>query len=844
VISSQWFCFAIVLQRRLLWEVVFVRTWRPFFMRVIISFFLLPLSLIAFDEPAKQPGRTDLYGDPLPAGAIVRLGTVRFRHDFMIQCVAYSPDGMAVAVGGSWNGVGIFDVATGRQILAVPKPRQVLAIAYSRDGKLLAMSAGGRGNTRLLDAASGETIAELSEAQDVVFSFSFSPDNRTVAGAERDGAVHLWDVATGRELRSLPHERGVWSVAFAPDGKTLASGGRDKLVHIWDGATGKELRQMAGHQEEVVGVAFSPDGKRLASASEDASIRLWDPSTGKEVRTLEGKHGQVRGVAFAPDGQSLACGNDDGTIQIWNPATGTEERNWQAHGEFVKRIAFSPDGTRIVSAAPWECGPSFWDAATGERVPPLDGHSTLVEFVAFAPDGQSLFTSARRDSRLLKWDLATAQPRTWAKLDNSGITACAVTADGRMAATLGQKDKALRLWDLAAGVELRKLGPYDSDTGMIRRHLAFSPDGKILAVGNITQGVELVDVTTGMQIKHLEGPPGATTVVQFSPDGKMLAAGVKHQFKSILALWNLSDGRQLPVPPATSDVFTFAFSPDSRLLVIAGIDNSARMLHLASGKNFPLLADSRFGIYGFAFSPDGRLIASAGDERDKSIHVWEVASRQEVFQFTGHLSWALAVAFSPDGKTLASAGSEGSALIWDLKPPAVTPRASALLNDELQESWQALVNGKAPEARRALATLAAAPQQSLPLLRQILKPVRAIAEERLRRLTNDLASDQFAVREQAAKELEAIGPAAETFLRRELKEKLTLESRRRIERLLERLDNEPLSGVSVAQCRGLELLEHIANADARQLLKELAEGLPEASLTQEAKVILERLGKH
>jgi len=113
------------------------------------------------------------------------------------------------------------------------------------------------------------------------------------------------------------HTDYVWSVAFSPDGRTLASGYYDKTIKLWEVATGRELRSLAGHIDKVISVAFSPDGRTLASGSIDETIRLWEVATGREVRTLRGHTNGVNSVAFSPDGRTLASGGIDKTIKLW-----------------------------------------------------------------------------------------------------------------------------------------------------------------------------------------------------------------------------------------------------------------------------------------------------------------------------------------------------------------------------------------------------------------------------------------------------------------------------------------------------------------------------------------------
>ena len=110
----------------------------------------------------------------------------------------------------------------------------------------------------------------------------------------------------------------VSSVSFSPDGKTLASGSADQTIKLWDVTTGKEIRTFQGHSRSVLSVSFSPDGKTLASGSYDNTIKLWDVTTGKEIHTFQGHSAGVWSVSFSPDGKTLASGSADETVILWN----------------------------------------------------------------------------------------------------------------------------------------------------------------------------------------------------------------------------------------------------------------------------------------------------------------------------------------------------------------------------------------------------------------------------------------------------------------------------------------------------------------------------------------------
>ncbi|HMF10826.1 MAG TPA: sigma-70 family RNA polymerase sigma factor, partial [Gemmataceae bacterium] len=235
----------------------------------------------AVDEPkaeSRQP-RADLHGDPLPPGAVARMGTVRFRNGNLIAGVAYSPDGKWLASGGYGGTVRLHDSATGKEVRTLEtQASQFPAIVFSPDGKTLA------------------TIGHK--------------------------LVQLWETATGKELRRFAAEVSdhyafefVVPAVFSPDGKVLASVAEDHCVRLWDAETGKELHKLIGHKNPVRCLAYSRDAKVLYSATGDSvmggSVRAWDVATGVELRKIALRGGGQAGqpgspLGFSSNGQVLA----------------------------------------------------------------------------------------------------------------------------------------------------------------------------------------------------------------------------------------------------------------------------------------------------------------------------------------------------------------------------------------------------------------------------------------------------------------------------------------------------------------------------------------------------------
>ncbi|BAZ87911.1 trypsin-like peptidase domain-containing protein [Dolichospermum compactum] len=297
------------------------------------------------------------------------------------------------------------------------------------------------------------TLAQtLSGHSGDVYSVAISPDGRTLASGSYDNTIKIWNLATGKLIRTLSGHsrsvvsRSVESVAISPDGRTLASGSRDKTIKIWNLATGELIRTLSGHSGDVHSVAISPEGRTLASASGDYTIKIWNLATGEQIRTLSGHSDSVLSVAISPDGRTLASGSDDKTIKIWNLATGELIRTLSGYSDWVRSVAISPDGRTLASAS-GDYTIKIWNLATGELIRTLSGHSNPVLSVAISPDGRTL-VSASGDNTIKIWNLATGELIRTLSGHSGLVLSVAISPDGRTLAS-GSSDNTIKIWQLS-----------------------------------------------------------------------------------------------------------------------------------------------------------------------------------------------------------------------------------------------------------------------------------------------------------------------------------------------------------------------------------------------------------
>jgi hypothetical protein len=299
-----------------------------------------------------------------------------------------------------------------------------------------------------------------------------------------------------------------------------------------------------------------------------------------------------------------------------------------------------------------------------------------------------------------------------------------------------------------------------------------------------------------------------------------------------------------------SYVVSVAFTPDSRLLVAGNVDRTVHVLELASGREIMTLNGHGRSVAAVAVAPGGRLLATADGHPisrywegmpPQTVRFWDVASGKELARLDGFGCDVTALAFHPDGKRLVGGLRNGTALVWETPAAARPPTAPArkLGPKELAALWGDLAGDDAAVAHDAVRILAASPEHSVPYLAGVLRPAGRLDTTAVRRRIADLGSEEFAVREAAAKELAAWGEGVEFELERALKDNTDAEVARRIPKLLTALRNAPPPD-RLRELRAVWALELSGTPAVGRVLTELSKGAPDARLTREAKAALDR----
>lgn len=828
----------------------------------------------------------DQYGDPLPEGALARLGTLRLVHMGGITSVAVSPDNKIVASG----------VREGKKVYLGQK------ILHQKNG--FTMSEGVTltlATIRLWETASGKLIREIETPDAPVSCLQFAPTgNLLYAGCGR--YLCAWNASTGEKL---------WAEEAVKDGvfhygveakRILVT--KDRLISVHEG------RLICPVEKALGGVSFFYHPQK--------AIRLWDSRTGKLLplpQALESTiHAETRvpilfeDVAVSIDGKHVAA-----LVSQAQPGQNPEnnkwtytDRRWQVvdlntskvthtfrDDEDVSKSLTFFDGRQTFAFAtdsdrgkdnPGNVGGAslaahghgntvhVQDRDSGKPLHSFEGHR-LAPSVRFALHSKDTLIS-HDGERVCVWDARSWKAReSWAipgflrrrTLRWFGDMNECFALERQLYATDGEESLELR--EIQSDRLVRPL-----EHAGRRNGTGFSAAGNRIVVCD--DCYTFLDVETGKKLSTVPKSRGSLPKTMLSPQGRFFA---KNDRFSDIDLFDVSSGKHLrslaPEANWRRSVLGFDFSADERF-VVAEVHEQTRFADGFSSEKvtatlwdvdtgkvirvvelWPEVAVNRWVALmepktsAFTVSNDQRFLAFA-DQRSERIEIWEVASGTKRGELAGHAGQGIVhqvvdLAFSHDNRRLVSSSEDTTILVWDMDRPLQPGKfKNRLAEDELTAHWQTLLHADAAKADTAIWGLVSAAQDALPFLKKHLQPVVRPDPKRVENLLNALDSDEFAERSKAETELKRHAEFVRADLEEALRKENTLARQKLLEKLLQEAQQAELpfgTPEKTRRWRALEVLERIGTAEAKQILRDLADGAPGSGLTVAAQAVLKRL---
>ncbi|MBX2968035.1 MAG: caspase family protein [Cyclobacteriaceae bacterium] len=539
-----------------------------------------------------------------------------------------------------------------------------------------------------------ETIIQKGHELAVV-SIAISPDSNFVVTGSKDKSAKLWDLRSGREVRSfLGHEHTINALDISADGKLLITGSYDKTTRIWDLLTGKELYNIPNPDNGVVtDVAFDPKGRFFVVAANSTSgygdtARVYDYKTRRVVAKIRinPDKGLGRGIdiAMSPDGNWIALGEDNRVAQVY------QTNDWRLVHKFeipegfcggcATKVVFSPDSKFIYTAA-HRGQVKKHDVATGNliKVYEEDTENTLTA-LAISADGKWLARATEKDVRI--WEESTGKELIQLAAERQAdFHSVAFSLDSRNLLVTCDNNTAFA-WDIDQNKKIQELtgllnqrdkGGLTYDPNFywqsaiaryvrFKNHLMITKDGKQLIKGKFGTRVKRWDIASGQQVMEYSGHAKAVLSYDLSKDGRFMLTGGGD---GKVILWDVQTGDSIRTfKPHREPIFSIKFSNDETMFACSSWDATMRVYDLNLGKTVQYWDFQNNSVYNLAFHPNDLYLFTA--QLDNSLQMVELDTKSSVRSFIGHTNVISSIQVSADEKSLLSTSWDGSIRLWDI----------------------------------------------------------------------------------------------------------------------------------------------------------------------------------
>jgi len=572
-----------------------------------------------------------------------------------------------------------------------------------------------------------ETVIQRGHELAVV-SVAAGLDSNYVVTGSRDKSAKLWELNTGREVRSfLGHDFSVTSVDISRDGKYLLTGSNDETARLWEMETGKEVFAVNPVKERITHVAISPDMKFFVTAALRYNAHVYDFNTKRKLTEIEvspeSNHNGVD-VAISPDSKWVAFGEDNRLVNVysstdWHKAF-TFEYGAGWCGGCATYVTFSPDSKNAFMVSHHGSAKKY-DLSTGKLIKQYADEINDPSSIAVSPDGKKIVVATKKE--IFVWD--TESGKELYKFNpgvEQEINQTIFSRNGKQLIISCDNNTAF-LWDLrkqkisqtlTGFLNLRDKGGINYDPNFIwdmqiakyirfKNNLLITPDGKTLIKGKFGSKAKQWDIASGKGIMEFTGHQKAVLCYDLSKDGKRLVTGggdgkiiywdvakgdtiktIQAHREPILDIHFNSDETKVAASSWDARLITWDLSTGKSINFFDFENNSALnilwsqndlYLFAGQGKDLKMYElDSKVAVRDFVghsdvisslrVSADGQKILSAS--WDGSIRIWNISTGLMEKKFIGHRGAAHIAIFGNDGKTIFSAGADRQIRVWDI----------------------------------------------------------------------------------------------------------------------------------------------------------------------------------
>ncbi len=533
-------------------------------------------------------------------------------------------------------------------------------------------------------AQSLETVIQKGHELAVI-SVAVSPDSNYVATGSRDKSAKLWELSTGREVRSfLGHEFSVTTLDFSKDGKILMTGSADGTVKMWDVATGLEIYSVNPFNEIITDVVFSPDMQYFAVSCLKYPVRVYEMTGKKQITEIEASPEANRkgvNVAISPDGKWIALGEDNRLANVYRTSdwqkTYTFEFGSGWCGGCATFVTFSPDSKSLFMAS-HHGSVKRYDTSNGKLLKQYADEVNDLSSLHISPDGKRLVLATEKEIHL--WDTESGHGMKFNPGIEQEINETVFTHDSKKL-IIGSNNSTAMVWDLqkekitgtlTGFLNLRDRGGITYDPNFIwdmqiakyvrfKNQLLIGKDGNTLIKGKFGTKAKQWDIASGKTLMEFVGHTKAVICYDLSADGKKLITGGGD---GKIILWNVATGDSIRVIKAHREpILDIHFNEDETKVAASSWDARLITWDLATGKAITFFDFEANSAYNILWGPSDLYLFTA---QGKDLKLWEIDSRTAVRDFVGHQDVIGSLRVSADQQQLLTASWDGSIRLWNI----------------------------------------------------------------------------------------------------------------------------------------------------------------------------------